>query len=173
MAENPYTRLRTLCGINQKDFAEKYGFSKSTMTYLESGQYPNLSSKMITSLGQECYAKGIVARDILRAEFGELYLQHAYSKWQSRERKAMRHLFQVPPEYRENISPMQLYVKETTKSLQKFCKTLKIPAISVTRYIRGTTRQMPKTLKDALKDIDYTYLNSLIDMQERWIDEHA
>lgn len=175
MAENPYVRLRYLCGISQKEFAEKYGFSKTTMTYLESGQYPDLSEKMILSLGQECSEKGIPAKQLLATEFSASNLQDAYHQWQRKERFRSRAVFLIEPPERWNkeLSPMHFYVKATTGSVQKFCKLLKVPSASVMRYTTGTTRQMPKALEEAFRQIDFTHLKELLEMQAAWVDENV
>lgn len=173
--ENPYVRLRTLSGISQKDFAAKYKLSKTTMVYIESGQYPDLSEKMILSLGQECFEKGVPAKQILASEYNANDLANAYHIWQRKERVAAKSIFLIePPErWTAELSPMHFYIKATTGSLQKFCKTLKVPAASVLRFTSGATRQMPKAVEDALRQVGFEGLGKLLVMQVAWADEHA
>lgn len=173
--ENPYKRLRKLTKTSQKDFADKHQFAGTTMTYIESGQYPDLSDDMIVALGQECHDKNVDATQVLKDEYNEQTLQDAYHAWQSLERMQVAHKFQAPPpeHFTEQLSPFHFFMLSVAPSQQAFCKLLKVPAATVGRYATGYTRTMPKVLTRALKEVKYPYLQELLTLQVNWTDEHA
>lgn len=173
MDKNPYIKLRELCGTTQKGFATKHGFGKMTMVYLESGMYTKVSERQSIALGKECNEKGVDAREILREEYGSASLNEAYLAWRSEDRKlkAPSVLAKTAPPFTgdEDTSPVAQFVKDTAGSLQGFCKLLKIPSITMTRYIRGETLAMPDALVSALEDVKYPHANVLADAQANWI----
>lgn len=170
--KNPYRYLRELCGITQKDFAAKFEMSKTTMTYIESGQYPDLSEHQILSLGKACHEAGIDAGGELVSVYGFDSLQSAYHAWQSTERMQQAHIFRgvlpTPGTIMPSVSPMAQYITDTARTTQKFCKLLKVPSASVLRYATGATRTMPIAIRKALEETRYPYMPELIQLQEIW-----
>jgi len=173
MDKNPYVRLRELCGLSQKKFADKHSFGKMTMVYLESGMYTRVSDRQSIALGKECSEKGVDAYDILAEEYGSASLNEAYLAWRSEDRRlrAPSVLAKVAPPFMgsEGTPPVAQFVKDTTGSLQGFCKLLKIPSITMTRYIRGETATMPDALRAALSDVKYPHTAALAQAQEKWV----
>jgi len=171
--KNPYVRLRELCGTSQKGFATKHGFGKMTMVYLESGMYTRVSERQSIALGKECFEKGVDAHEILREEYGFNSLNEAYLAWRSEDRKlrAPEVLAKAAPPFMGDdvVSPVGRFVQNTAGSLQGFCKLLKIPSITMTRYIRGETVTVPQALLDALEDVKYPHTWALVDAQTDWI----
>ena len=169
---NPYKRLRELTTTSQKDFAAKYKFSKTAMIYVESGQFPDISEYMIESLARELEDKGINGKETLKEEYGQANLQDAYHQWQSTERMQNAHLFYgVRPtegSLMPSLSPFHVFVKNTTGTLQGFCKALKVPSSTVKRYEVGATKSMPLILNQALSEVRYPYINQLEDLQRTW-----
>jgi hypothetical protein len=113
------------------------------------------------------------ARGVLREEFGAGSLNEAYLAWRSEDRKlrAPEVLAKASPPFTgdEEVSPVERFVKDTAGSLQGFCKLLKIPSITMTRYIRGETVSVPDALLSALEDVKYPHTIALIDAQENWV----
>lgn len=171
MGSNPYKRLRELTRTSQKDFAAKYGFSKTTMTFIESGQVVTLSDRMIVALGQECFEQHIDAKATLRDEFTSPDLQTAYQNWKTFERLSVAHLFQTPvtPSLANPKSPFSIYVHDVAGSEQRFCKMLKVPAAAVQLYAKGSILTMPRALDDALTQIRFAYLKELKGIQNDWL----
>jgi hypothetical protein len=171
--KNPYVRLRELCGTSQKGFATKHSFGKMTMVYLESGMYTRVSDRQSIALGRECDEKGVDAREVLREEYGFDSLNEAYLGWRSEDRKvrAPGVLAKAAPPFSgsDDVSPVAQFVKDTAGSLQGFCKLLKIPSITMTRYIRGETVRVPDALLEALEDVKYPHTWTLIDAQDNWV----
>ena len=173
MEKNPYVRLRELCGMSQKAFAIKHGFGKMTMVYLESGMYTRVSDRQNVALGKECYEKGVDAKQVLADEYAAGSLNEAYLAWRVRERreKAPSVLAKVSPPFvgdAEN-SPAARFVKDTTGSLQGFCKLLKVPSITMSRYIKGDTLSMPVEFREALMDAGFPFVDELAEAQLRWV----
>jgi DNA-binding XRE family transcriptional regulator len=175
--KNPYVRLRELCGTSQKGFATKHGFGKMTMVYLESGMYTRVSDRQSIALGRECNEKGVDAHEILREEYGATSLNEAYLGWRSEDRKvrAPSVLAKASPPFvgSDDVSPVAEFVKDTAGSLQGFCKLLKIPSITMTRYIRGETSTVPDALWSALEDVKYPHAVALADAQLGWLEGRA
>lgn len=173
MDKNPYVRLRELCGSSQKGFATKHGFGKMTMVYLESGMYTRVSDRQSIALGMECHEKGVNAHEVLRDEYGAGSLNEAYLAWRSEDRKvkAPSVLAKAAPPFEgsADVSPVAQFVKDTAGSLQGFCKLLKVPSITMTRYIRGETITVPDAFVSALEDVKYPHTGALIDAQTNWI----
>lgn len=170
--QNPYKRLRELTTTSQKDFAATYGLSRTAMTYIESGQFPDLSDYMMHSLAEELHAKGVDGAEVLRDEYGAKNLQDAYHAWQSGERMQNAHKFYnvrpMPGSLLPSISPFHNFIKDTTGSLQGFCKALKVPSSTVNRYEVGATKAMPTIIKNALKAVRYPFIEELEDLQRQW-----
>jgi DNA-binding XRE family transcriptional regulator len=171
--KNPYVRLRELCGASQKGFATKYGFGKMTMVYLESGMYTRVSDRQSIALGRECNEKGVDAHGVLAEEYNASSLNEAYLAWRSEDRRlrAPEVLAKASPPFTgdDENSPVAQFVKDTTGSLQGFCKLLKVPSITMTRYIRGETSRMPDALVEALEDVRYPHIRVLAEAHEDWI----
>ena len=167
---NPYVMLRKRCGMTQKDFAAKYDFSKITMVYLEAGMYPEVSDRMNEALATECALKGIDAQGELLVAYGVGTLGEAYELWKADARAEAAPKFWVGPPftYTRKHSPFWSYMIDTCGSVQAFCKTLKVPAASAGRYADGTTKSMPAVIEDALRFINFGYLDELIEAQDEW-----
>ena len=45
---------------------------------------------------------------------------------------------------------------------------MKIPSITMTRYIRGETVTAPEALWDAMEDVGYPHIEQLIEAQSKW-----
>jgi hypothetical protein len=73
----------------------------------------------------------------------------------------------------DDVSPVAQFVKDTAGSLQGFCKLLKIPSITMTRYIRGETSTVPDALLSALEDVKYPHAVALADAQLGWLEGRA
>lgn len=171
--KNPYQNLRERCGISQKSFGAKHGFSKMTLVYVESGLYPDVSDRLNGALAAECIEKGLDGRSILAEEYGVASLNGAYHIWQRAERQRFaERLNQIAPrdEWSDEVSPFHLLAVESAGSVQGFCKKLKVPAATVLRYENGTTKTMPKSIEDALKEVRYPYLEELLSEQAAWQD---
>ena len=175
--KNPYVRLRELCGMSQKGFADKHGFGKMTMVYLESGMYTRVSDRQSIALGKECNEKGVDAHDVLREEYGAASLNEAYLAWRSEDRRlrAPEVLAKAAPPFVGDgeVSPVAQFVKDTTGSLQGFCKLLKVPSITMTRYMRGETSTVPDALWSALEDVKFPHAVELADAQFAWLEGRA
>lgn len=172
---NPYAELRKLCHISTREFAKKHDLSKTTLTYIETGQYAGLSSYQIESLGKECVEKGVDARAFITSTYGVPTLAEAYEKYQHEARVESHELFDREPRERwtDQLSPMHFFIKDTTGSMQGFCKTLKVPAAYVLRYATGKTRTMPLAIENALREAGMSQIGKLIAMQTAWVDEHV
>ena len=170
--KNPFRRLRELTRTSQKNFAAEHNFSKTTMTYIEQGTYPNLSVYMVNAIADECEAQGIDAKQVLADEYNGLSLMDAYHAWQTGERIQVAYQFRLvspttgttlPP-----LSPFDMYIKDTAGSVQSFCKLLKVPAATVSRYSSGVTKSMPLSLREALVEIQYPYMDEMVAMMTQW-----
>ena len=172
--KNPCILLRERCGINQKDFAEKYDFHKTTMVYWDAGMYPEISERMNRSLAKECAEKGIDAAGELLVGYGEEKLADAYTKWQILTRQANAALFIGinPHNGNPKTTPFYQFILDSTGSLQSFCKKLLVPAASAMRYAKGHTVAMPDVIEEALRDIEYPKLSELVDLQQTWLKTH-
>lgn len=172
--KNPFAALRELTSLSQRAFAEKYGFSRTAITFVESGQLNEISDDLNKSLGLECAEKGIDARAILAQDYNAQTLQQAYQTWKSNERTQVAHLFQVPlsGQHDKQHSPFYYYIRQVASSEQAFCKLLKVPSATVLRYRDGDTRTMPKTIEDALREVSFPYMSELLGLQLNWWDEN-
>jgi len=172
MDKNPYVRLRELCGASQKAFAAKHGFGKMTMVYLESGMYTRVSDRQSIALGKECAEKDVDAVKVLEDEYGADSLNEAYLAWRSADRRlrAPSILAKVSPPFEGSgdKSPVAMFVQNTAGSLQGFCKLLKVPSITVTRYMRGETLTFPDALQEALDDVKFPHVDALRKAQDSW-----
>lgn len=170
--KNPYVRLRELCGISQKAFAAKHEFGKMTMVYLESGMYTRVSDRQNIALGRECSDKGVDAKRILEEEYQSSTLNEAFWKWRSHERRenAPVVLAKASSNFDStgDVSPVNQLISETTGSVQGFCKLLKVPSITITRYAKGETLTMPQELREALNEARYPFIKQLEIAQQNW-----
>jgi DNA-binding XRE family transcriptional regulator len=170
VSDNPYRRLRKACGIQQKEFANKYGFSHASMTAIEGGTVPNLSDRMIVALGKECATKDIDARAVLATEYGVGTLSEAYQNWKANERMAVAQVFRKPltGSSDNKTSPFASYVEDTAGGVTQFAKTLKVPLSAVQMYANGKILTMPKAIKDGLTQVRFGEIDTLESMQSDW-----
>lgn len=168
---SPYTRLREECGIGHREFARKYDIAKQTLVGMESGQYPNLSDKMIVCLGKECFEKGVSAKALLQREYGFGNLQDAYHYWQQIQRKSNATLLDISLSSlvtNKQTSPFRAFMRETAGSVQGFAKAFCLPPAQLSRYAEGSTKNMPKSITEALNPL--RDLRPLVLLQEAWLD---
>lgn len=168
---NPFQRLRKECGLTIKAFCETYGFSKQSIIGIEAGMYPELSDRMIISMGHACHTHNVDAATTLLESYGVPRLQDAYLEWCQAERRYAGHILAM---YRPDVgtatrSPMQLLVDDTVGSVQGFAKRLKVPQATLFRYASGKQVTMPKSIETALRQVKYPYLSELIGMQANWV----
>lgn len=174
MMLNPYRRLLQECGMTQAEFCRQYDFSKPTLVGILTGQYPNLSERMVDSIFELCREKGVSVRPLLHDEYGTPDLNTAYVRWQIEERKAFAQKYAKKPErWNKNTSPFQAYIEDTAGAQATFCKELKTDAAAVRRYANGESLLMPGAIYDVLLDIEYPYLPDLIAAQANWRDENC
>lgn len=169
--KNPYVRLRELCGLTQKAFCQRNDFGKMTMVYLEAGMYTKVSERQNIALGKECANRGVDAKSILQAEYGTESLTVAYMLWRSEQRKNSGLI--LPTTFRSTTtnSPVAMFVADSTGSMQRFCKTVKIQPATMTRYAKGETASMPRELRTALEEMGYTATAALEKAQADWVQE--
>jgi DNA-binding XRE family transcriptional regulator len=170
VTSNPYQRLRKACGIQQKEFANKYGFSHASMTAIEGGTVPNLSDRMIVALGKECAAKDIDARAVLVTEYGVATLSEAYQNWKANERMAVAQMFRKPLTGNETFerSPFADYVEDVAGGVTQFAKLLKVPLSAVQMYANGKILTMPKVVKEGLTQVRFDQIDILESIQSKW-----
>jgi DNA-binding XRE family transcriptional regulator len=171
VSDNPYRRLRKACGIQQKEFANKYGFSHATMTAIEGGTLPSLSDRMIVALGRECADRGVSAVQILGDEYGVGTLSEAYQNWKANERMAVAQVFRKPltGSSANRTSPFASYVEDTTGGVTQFAKTLKVPLSAVQMYANGKILTMPKAIKEGLTQVRFGEIDTLESVQSEWV----
>jgi len=172
--QNPFAALRKLTTLSQRAFAEKYGFSRTAITFAESGQFVEISDELNKALGMECAEKGIDARGLLAQDYNAQSLQQAYQTWKSNERAQIAYKFQVPisGQHDKQHSPFYYYIRQIASSEQAFCKLLKVPSATVLRYRDGETRTMPKAIEEALREVSFPYMAELLALQVNWWDEN-
>lgn len=176
--KNPFQYLRQLAGISQLGMAKMTGMSRSTIVYIETGQYPHLSQYMIDCLYDACQEKGIDPTYELEHEYGVWGIEAAYGKWCRVMRQEARHKFtqvidmdEVILRTNENLSPFAAYVEYVAGSKQKFCKMLKVSDAAVFRYSKGEAKTMPQTIEDALREVGFPYLDEIKEAQEQWLSQ--
>lgn len=176
MLRSPYARLREMCKIGQREFERKYNLSHTVMASIESGLYPDLSAYMVECLGRECAEKGIEAGRILWNEYEQPTLQDAYHAWQTQQRALVKPLLKYSEVHATpKLSPMLLFITERFGNPRAVCTALKVPTATVTRYITGQTRTMPKVVEQAFTEggMGRKALELLRGAQEDWTVEHA
>lgn len=172
--ENPYAYLRRRAGLTLMGFCDTYHFAKQTLISIEAGQYTGLTDRMIRALGHACAQKGIDAGSELMQQYGVRWLRGAYERWRAAMRlESAAKINPVRPvRWSKNTSPMKALVEDTFGSQQGFSKSLKVPPSTLMRYTAGGQRHMPKTVEQALRDIEYPWIAELSAVQSNWYDEH-
>lgn len=174
---NPYKRLLQATGLSQRDFAAYAQMSGTALTYILTGQPPELSDWQVEQMARACAEKGVDAAGILRDEYGGMRLREAYAAWRTRDRVMNAEIFRQRADLRTDAdeSPFARYIDATTGSQQSFCKRLHVPASHVHRYASGKTATMPKEIMLALRDIGFgpRWMAELQSAQEEWRLEHA
>lgn len=134
--------------------------------------YTRVSDRQNIALGKECDEKGVNARQVLAEEYSSNTLNEAFWKWRSHERRenAPVVLAKASSTFYSNsdVSPVSQLVSDTTGSLQGFCKLLKVPSITVSRYAKGETAMMPSELREALQEAGYPFSTNLEVAQKKW-----
>lgn len=177
MTTNPFQYLRKLAGISQLGMAKLTGMSRSTIVYIETGQYPHLSDYMITTLYTQCKDRGVDPHLALEDKYGVANIEEAYKQWCEDEREVEGYKFRTAINVEDikrhseiyRISPFAAYVEYVAGSKQKFCKMLKVSDAAVFRYSKGEAKTMPQTIEDALRQVGCPYVDDLKEMQEEWM----
>jgi hypothetical protein len=172
--KNPYLKLLEACGTTQVAFRERFGFSKPVLDHIITGQYVSLSDRMIESLGELCWDKGVDASQILRLLYDSDTLVEAYREWQVYERQQVRDKYDVEPKrWSKDTSPFQAFIEDTAGSRQRFCKDLKLDAASVSRYASGKSVSMPLSIETVFRDLEFGWLRRMLELQSDWRTEHV
>lgn len=173
--KNPYKRLRSLCGITQANFAQKYRISKMAIVYVEAGVPGAVSDRLNEALAKECDEKGVDAKGVLQGEYDSWDLDKAYWDWQRHERQTVKGVFELvgPPfPHTPQKSPFQCLLEATFGNGEAFGKNMKVQPELVRRYAEGRTDAMPSELYVAFGDVGFPYLRELIEVQAAWTQEH-
>lgn len=170
---NPYREIRERLGISQTDFRAKYEFGKMTMVYLETGMYTQVSErqeKAITDLSREHYFD---IEEYLRREHDSASLNEAYRKWQAEARRSegrvLLEKIKPPFPFTTEHSPLFFIIRDHFGGIQRFCKVLKVPSITVSRHLEGQTTSIPEAIIEALEESGYSATDSLLDAQSSWL----
>jgi hypothetical protein len=155
----------------------------SVISRIEHGHYEELSDGMSMALLDAVnVVEGdftIIADDLNRM-YGTPYLDEAYKKWRQWKRSTTGdhiewpRLHEVVLESLElGVSPMAVFVKKTSKSLNSFCSELCLQVPTMERFIEGRFNYLlpPATLVEALKQARYAEADTLFELQQEWIDE--
>lgn len=169
--DNPYAYLREQAGYGHREFARDFKLNRKTLIAIETGQFTTLSTRMIDTLLGACANANVPTGTILEERFDSSSLSEAYAKFQHAQRAFYaEEIREATPEYRgpSDLSPFHYFVKDSTGSLQGFCKKLCVPQTTVSRYAAGLTRTMPLTIKNALKEVQHPDVEQLEKLQENW-----
>lgn len=170
---NPYREIRERLGISQTDFRTKYEFGKMTMVYLETGMYTQISERQqqaIIDLSREHYFD---MEEYLRREHHSDSLNEAYRNWQAEARRSEARVLlekiKPPFPFTTEHSPLFFVIRDHFGGIQRFCKVLKVPSITVSRHLEGQTSSIPVAIVEALVESGYSETDSLLDAQSSWL----
>lgn len=169
---NPFRRLLEATGMSQREFARYADISLTALTYILTGQPPELSEWQVHQLAKACLERGVDGKQILKDEYDGMTLGAAYKQWRILDRRAHADLFRVRPPLRTDVasSPFKQYIAATAGSEQAFCKTLHVPPSHVHRFATGKTLTMPGEIHAALTDIGFGlgWITEMQRMQDDW-----
>lgn len=177
MIENPFRMIRRRLKLSGRAL----GLASSTVSRIESGQYEELSDGMVGALFLAVANAG-ADTDVLAAEledrFGTPYLAEAYLRWRRMKRKSegdtapWPELSEVQARALLGESPMGAFARLTSGTVEKFCSQFCMQAPTLTRYIGGQFGYLvpPQAVREALTDAGYDELETLFEMQRKWID---
>lgn len=169
--DNPYAYLREQAGLGHREFARDYKLNRKTLIAIETGQFTTLSTRMIDTLLGACADANVPTGSILEERFDSNSLSEAYAKYQHAQREAFAEEIRkarVDAPAFDDLSPFHYFIKDSTGSLQGFCKKLCVPQTTVARYASGLTRTMPLTIESALNEIHHPDVDTLKERQELW-----
>lgn len=168
--KNPYQLLLEQTEMSQRNFASYAGFSRTTLTYVLEGLYPDLSDGQIIALGKLLKSKGIEAKPILLDNYGFETLREAYAYWRAEERRiaGVRLRDYVPRAGEGWWSPMRNMVVDTVGGEHAFSNLLKIAPAPLMRYSSGQAKHMPAEIDHAFTEIGYPRLDTLKSLQSEW-----
>lgn len=171
---NPFAFLRMRAGMTVRKFSETYNLSEQTIHGIESGTYPDLSDRMVVSLGHACAQRNLESAELLLENYGVMGLRLAYREWvHGRRAIGAERINAVKPRQWLAYSPMHTLAKDVAGSTKGFAKLLKVPPASFNRYGSGKQAFMPASVQEAFEEIGYPYLDSLTQMQREWRSRHA
>jgi transcriptional regulator with XRE-family HTH domain len=167
---NPYAHLRKKSGYVQRRFCDDYEFAKQTIIMIEHGTYPELSDRMVRAIEEACYHAGIDPHHELEREYGVGDVQKAYEAWRTdqRARTATTVNEFIPDNGMDDVAPMAKFVKKTTGTVQGFAKLIKVPPATLLRYSRGEQDLMPSSIRHALIECGYIWIEELEKAQLVW-----
>lgn len=176
-AGNPYRELRSRTGLSQRAFADKFGFGKMTMVYLESGMYTQVSERQQQAIEEQCREMYFDIPTFLLSEYGWDSLNDSYKSWQHRQRRtvARAHLEKIAPPFpfTHGKSPLFFLIRDNFASVQRFCKVMKVPSITVSRHLDGETVTIPGALVEAIRQASYSHGEEFLQSQKAWLLEFA
>lgn len=164
---NPYKFLRERAGYTQKRFCEEFDFAKQTLISIEQGVYEELSTRMLSAMNEACALSDIDISSELAAEYRTTLLPLAYLEYRVQERSQFK--IGYTPVTGVNKSPMELFVENTTGSVQGLAKKLKVQTAIILAYMTGKQKEMPIPLQEALADAGYAHTVTLMKYQNDWI----
>ena len=170
---NPFREIRERLGVSQVDFRTTYEFGKMTMVYLETGMYTQISERQQQALFDLCHERYFDIDEFLRREHGSNTLNEAYRRWQTRARQtdglALLERIKPPFPFTTEHSPLFFVIRDHFGGVQRFCKVLKVPSITVSRHLDGETSGIPSVIVEALEESGYSESHSLLDAQSSWL----
>lgn len=172
-AGNPFRAIRLRLGVSQADFRSKFDFGKMTMVYLENGMYTGISARQEDAIRKLAEEKYFDLSAFLRREYETENLNDAYKKWQSISRREVAgekvEKIRPPFPFTFEHSPLFFIITQHFGSIQRFCKIMKIPSVTITRHLDGKTLAIPSVLIEAMKDAGHTHLDAVLLAQNSWV----
>lgn len=167
----PVDLLVKASGLSRRAFAREYGVGEQVLLRLSQGRFTRVPESIVVAL-RACYPDERDMRGLLYEAFGTQDLQEAYEDWRD-------DLKPDPLPTQEELAAQDVALSPAQRlaaavgSMSKLAKITKTHDFVVRRYVSGVTRELPESMRAAMKEQKWPHVDQLDRAQQAWLDRQG
>lgn len=164
----PVDRLVRASGLSRRQFAREHQVGEQVLLRLSQGRFSRVPASIERAVRAE-FPDDL--EQMLKDGYGTGDLQEAYASWRDRQPLAS-----LPDEAKLRDSDGDSPAKRLATavgSMSKLAKILHVHDFVVRRYVNGETRELPKSMREAMEARKWPHTDQLDRAQQAWFDRQG
>lgn len=170
----PVDRLVKASGLSRRAFAHTYNVGEQILLRLSQGRFTAVPPSVTQAL-REAYPDPRDMNSILTEEYGTQDIGEAYELWRASRAASTGHLpteKELAAKNDGETSPAQM-LAAAVGSMSKLAAILQVHDYVVRRYVSGRTRELPASMRAAMKKLEWPHIDHLDRAQQSWLERRG